>query len=214
MSVLSTLPALAATCLFIVTVALDSEPPHQRESSMVAQIVSTQPQATTVNNEQPFVWMVPRVAANLEGDIAPVLFVTNLEHDFPAWEAAPEPMVIAEPVRTPLPAISSTPLYALSEAEMRDVLTAAGWPVELHDAALRVAWCESNYRPAATGDHGLALGLFQIHIRSSWQGWWEAFGFDQTRYAEPVYNAQLAWRIYQYEQERGYPPFANWSCRP
>ena len=202
MSVLSTLPLLAGALLVIVTTALDSEPPHQRESSMVAQIVSTQPQATTVNNEQPFVWMVPRVAANLEGDIAPVLFVTGRTFDFPAWEAAPEPtqqaMVIAEPVRTPLPQIASVPQHC--PAIIVETFGANA------PAACRVARCESSWRVDAVGAAG-EVGVFQIHPVH--------FPHLYSTYGAAANLASMEINVaYAYSLSRGGSDWTHWSCRP
>ena len=50
----------------------------------------------------------------------------------------------------------------LSRDEMRDLLQITGWPVSLHEQALRVAWGESHWQPGAIGDNGRALGLFQL----------------------------------------------------
>lgn len=133
-------------------------------------------------------------------------------------EEVPEPMPLA-----PIPAMP-TPLYAqahltpaidaaLSEAQMREVLTEAGWPLDLHEQALRVAWGESRWRPAAT--NGVMLGLFQISdAQRGWPGWWQHYGFDSARYAEPVENARLAWLVYQYDIARGQAPWSQWEVKP
>lgn len=136
------------------------------------------------------------------------------------------PAPTEEPMPLPLPVIEKLSpavdaacgydhaLTALSEAGMREVLTAAGWPEEWHEEALRVSWGESNWCPAIT--NGIMLGLFQLSDRSAngWAGWWEYFGFDSARYAEPVYNAHLAWLVFSYEQEHGYARWSNWQVKP
>lgn len=99
---------------------------------------------------------------------------------------------------------------SLSEAEMRAILTVAGWPVELHDAALRVAWCESKWSPYAVGDGGHSLGAFQLNKDT----WFSYAGEDPAQWADPLTNARVAWATYQYDIARGYTPFNQWSCKP
>lgn len=120
------------------------------------------------------------------------------------------------PVVTPaLPAAPTEAAYPtiLSYEQLRDVLAQAGWPEWLAQQAIAVAFCESNYGRHKT--NGVMLGLFQLSdAQNGWQGWWQYFGFDSSRYAEPVYNAQLALLIVYYDIERGYAPFSQWECRP
>ena len=92
---------------------------------------------------------------------------------------------------------------------MRDVLAAAGWPAELHDAALRVAWCESKYSPGARGDHGASVGLFQLNL----QTWFRYAGEDPAQWDDPVVNARVAWATYNYDIARGSPPWKQWTCK-
>lgn len=102
----------------------------------------------------------------------------------------------------------------LTEAEMRAVLTLAGWPAELHDPALAVSWCESKWSPYAVGDGGNSLGLFQIGISCpGWQGWFQYFGVDEASVFDPFTNARVALLIYQYSAERNGYGWAPWSCR-
>ena len=129
----------------------------------------------------------------------------------------PEPEVMAASAPEPTVAKSATvqpaPVYAagqLSEGEMRDVLAAAGWPAELHDAALRVAWCESKYSPGARGDHGASVGLFQLNLAT----WFRYAGEDPAQWDDPVVNARVAWATYNYDVGRGSPPWKQWSCKP
>ena len=97
----------------------------------------------------------------------------------------------------------------LTEVEMRAVLTAAGWPEELHAEALAVAYCESSWRPGVVGDGGKARGLFQIHASP----WFAYAGEDLSAWANPVTNARTAWAVYQYDIARGYVPWQQWACR-
>lgn len=93
----------------------------------------------------------------------------------------------------------------LSEAELRAVLTAAGWPAELHDAAMRVARCESSWSPGAIGDHGASLGLFQVNLKT----WFPYAGEDPEQWADPIVNARVALAAYRYSDG-----WRQWSCRP
>jgi hypothetical protein len=99
---------------------------------------------------------------------------------------------------------------SLTEAEMRAVLSEAGWPAELHDAALRVAWCESRWSPYARGDGGASLGLFQLSVGT----WFGYAGEDQGQWMDPLVNARAAWATYRYDLGRGYEPWRQWSCKP
>lgn len=99
---------------------------------------------------------------------------------------------------------------SLTEAEVRAVLTEAGWPAELHDAALAVAWCESRWSPYAVGDGGNSLGLFQLNVAT----WFRYAGEDPALWAEPLVNARTAWATYNYDLGRGYEPWKQWSCKP
>lgn len=98
---------------------------------------------------------------------------------------------------------------SLSEAEMRAVLTVAGWPVELHDQALSVSWCESKWS-SAVGDGGNSLGIFQVNKDT----WFTYAGEDPEQWADPLVNARVAWATYQYDIGRGYVPWKQWSCKP
>ena len=219
MSVLSTLPLLAGALLVIVTVALDSEPPisnPQPENGIIANEPRTEPVMHT--------YTLPRVTANLEGDLSPVLFVTGLSFDFPAWEAAPDHIpdtgqmvaqVFAEPVRTPLPQISSVPVDCPPVfVEVFGVNAAA---------ACNVARCESGFNVGAINarppddSHGLMqinmignLGpdrLLKLH----------ALGYDVPDvpaakvllHTDAVANLRLA-----YVLSAGGTNFGAWSCRP
>lgn len=211
----ASLPILAAAILLTITTALDSEPPH--ESKPAETLMNTPTVQATFNA------YLPRFTADLEGDLSPVLFVSNLEHDFPPFEPAPEPepvqqaMVVAEPVRTPLPAISSVST-ALSEEQMRGIL-AATWPIELHGQALAVAcgignarWPsgESGCRPGAIGDQGRSWGLFQLNVAT----WAPYCGVSPETLLDAMGNASCAYQVYLYDIERGHEPWQQWSVKP
>ena len=85
-----------------------------------------------------------------------------------------------------------------TEAEMRALVSAAGFPTATHDDALAVAWCESNWRHRATGASG-ERGLWQIHPIHP----------DSTH--DPLGNARAAYRI-----SKGGTDWSAWAsvCRP
>lgn len=84
-----------------------------------------------------------------------------------------------------------------TRAEMVAILDAVDWPHETREAALQVAWCESRWRPDATGAVG-EMSLWQIHPR------WHA---DATY--DPVGNARAALRI-----SDGGRNWWAWTCKP
>ena len=133
----------------------------------------------------------------------------------------PVPPVATAPGIAPLPvetvSAASAPRSGgtLTEAEMRDLLSEAGWPTELHGQAMSVAWCESKWSPGAHGDGGNSLGLFQIGVsRPGWQGWFHYFGEDESLAYDALTNARVAWRIYQYGMDRYGYGWGPWSCKP
>lgn len=99
---------------------------------------------------------------------------------------------------------------AVIEAALRETLTEAGWPVELHDEALRVAWCESRWETDALGIGGTARGLFQIHLSP----WFPYAGEPAESWADPLVNARVGWAVYQYDISRGQPAWTQWTCKP
>ena len=106
--------------------------------------------------------------------------------------------------------------YRLTHREKLEVLTIAGWPVELHDEAVQVINCESWYGIVDTvGDGGLAHGLFQIHWHGWTSGYPEAFTDFKGDPFNPVDNARLALMIYQRDVVlyRG-DGWRQWSCKP
>lgn len=133
-----------------------------------------------------------------------VPYVASDQHEVPA-------VVEAEPQSPPVTQEAAYP-NTLSYEQLDQVLAQAGWPQWLHAQAIAVAYCESGYGRYKT--NGVMLGLFQLSdAQAGWQGWWRYFGFDSSRYSEPVYNAQLALLIVYYDIDRGQSPFSQWECR-
>ena len=112
------------------------------------------------------------------------------------------------PTETPI--VVTTPYDSsrvLSDAETRQVLTAAGWPVELHDQAMRVIDCESSFSPAAT--NVISWGLFQLVPL-----WFSYAGESFELWYDEYVNARVAWAAYQYDIGRGQAQWAQWQCKP
>jgi len=101
---------------------------------------------------------------------------------------------------------------SLTDAEMRAVLTEAGFEGVLFEEGLRVSFGESvGWQPRIMGDGGRAYGLFQIHA-DPWAGW---CGVTPEQLLDPLINARCARRIVtEYEVPRGYQRWANWSVKP
>ena len=104
--------------------------------------------------------------------------------------------------------VAAATVGQLTEAELTVVLLEAGWPESLVPEALRVAWCESRWRPDAVSGGG-HLGLFQLSSL-----WFSYSGIDIAGWAIPVVNARVAWITYQYDLERGQTPWNQWACQP
>lgn len=98
-------------------------------------------------------------------------------------------------------------IVQLTEAELRAVLLAAGWPEQLLAEAMAVAWCESRWHPTSIGNG--SYGLFQLVPL-----WFDYSGQDFEQWADPVINARAALTTYAYDAERGHSPWHQWGCRP
>lgn len=129
-------------------------------------------------------------------------------------ELAEAPVVAAgysEP--TALPALSAPPEDIA--ASVTPVLIAAGWPEYLWQQAIQVVACESGGVPEKVGDGGDSVGLFQIgRSRPGWQAWFHYFGLPEEGWEDPVYNATVALKVYNYDIDRGQPPWTQWTCKP
>lgn len=77
------------------------------------------------------------------------------------------------------------------------------WPESEWEAALAVSYCESSWRPWATGRAG-EIGLFQLH--PAYHAWRWA-GEDPY---EPAVNVRVAYDVWR---DNG-PGWRPWTCRP
>lgn len=148
---------------------------------------------------------------------------TPTEPPTPTPSPTKEPVheLVEKPLATPLShgleAQATAPLSevpAPREAPgglLLDLLASAGWPEPLRARAVLVATCESHADPNAQS--GPNKGLFQIvwGVPGEW-GWAAVFGFpvDDNSWRDPLLNAQLAWRIVEYDRAQGYADFAQW----
>jgi hypothetical protein len=116
------------------------------------------------------------------------------------------------------PETTIIPLGPLTEEQATAVMIEAGWPDHLIPEALSVAcgignarWPqgESGCNPAAIGDSGNALGLFQL-----WPVWRSYCGITYDEARLPVANAACAWQVYQYDLDTGQDGWAQWSVKP
>ena len=96
------------------------------------------------------------------------------------------------------------------EQALRNVLAEAGWPEDLHNQALSVAWCESRWITDALGIGETARGLFQIHLSP----WFAYADEDPAEWSAALVNARVGWAVYQYDLSRGYAPWTQWECKP
>ncbi|MEY4761802.1 MAG: hypothetical protein RLZZ200_1658 [Pseudomonadota bacterium] len=124
----------------------------------------------------------------------------------------------AEAVVPTLPEAVPVQLDPLTADEVRRVLVAAGWPLELQVQGAAVAFCESRWIPG--NSRGPFRGLFGIAMSGEyatgyWRGWFLYFGVPEDVWPDPVWNARVALMIVNYNLERGQPAFGQWdpACR-
>ena len=89
----------------------------------------------------------------------------------------------------------------LSADELRALLVEAGSPPEWVEPLVAIAFCESHGRPAAVGDAGASLGVWQL-----WVGW----ARDGEDLMDPLTSARVALRIREIRGRFG--GGGGWSC--
>lgn len=108
----------------------------------------------------------------------------------------------------------------LSEAEMRALLAEAGWEDALIPEALAV-FCginnrsgfprgESGCSPGAVGDSGNSLGLAQLNGDT----WAPYCGVPRAALIDALTNLQCARKVYQYDIDRAYGAWNQWTVKP
>lgn len=128
-------------------------------------------------------------------------------------------VMIAEVENLECPLLPADPTIPLSEAQLYAVLDRAGWPQELWEQAAAVAYCESNWIPAA--HDGINKGLFQVvfFLPHAWEnefftGWYDyaVSEYDYwPQWDDPIDNARVAYWIY--DRNNGWTH--NWpNCGP
>jgi hypothetical protein len=107
--------------------------------------------------------------------------------------------------------VASITLSAIEflSGQIEDWLIEAGWPHGLLGQAKIVVLCESTNRPHVVNPNGLYFGLFQLG-----KNWFDYFGEDFSQWSNPVVNARVAYKVYQYDIEKGNPPWKQWDCKP
>ncbi len=125
----------------------------------------------------------------------------------PTATSLPPTATPALPTPVPTPAWDYYPVNQLSAADVRAAAASAGWPAELLDAVVDVAWCESSYRPNAT--NGWAYGMMQMV-----PNWFDYAGVDFAHWTDPVANLRVAYAAYRYDISKGNAPWTQWVCRP
>lgn len=96
----------------------------------------------------------------------------------------------------------------LSAGEVRTLARAAGWPESRLGEVVQVARCESTFNPAARNGSSIR-GLMQLHTM-----WFSHAGISLSRWSDPLANLQVALSVFNYDIERGNPPWTQWECRP
>ena len=125
------------------------------------------------------------------------------------------------PVPTPEPVVEAAIAWPeqLNEAQARHALTITGWPLELHEDALKVfcGWNnfrfpngESNCSPGAVGDSGNSLGFAQLNAAT----WAPYCGLAREELMELEKNLTCAYQVYLYDIAKGYQPWNQWSVKP
>lgn len=91
---------------------------------------------------------------------------------------------------------------------MLEIYEYVGMPVEYRESMLKIALCESEFHTDALGDHGNSRGLHQIQ-----EIWFDLAGESWDSWNDPVVNSRVAIRVIQYDVERGYDPYQQWTCK-
>jgi hypothetical protein len=153
-----------------------------------------------------------------------VQYITPTHTPTPTQTPQPTPTPTLTPTPTPasssiVKAASVSKVVKIYEGEIYSWLQEGGWEESLIQEAASVADCESHHHPDSA--NGNQLGLFQIMDEVGkpgedgyWKGWWKTYGYDSSRYDDPIYNASLARKVYQYDIDHGYPPWNQWGCKP
>lgn len=96
----------------------------------------------------------------------------------------------------------------LEETEVRALVSSFFAPEDVNKA-IRVAWCESSFNPAAVNPATGASGLFQ-HLPEEWAERSAAAGFPGASIFDPEANVGVAaWLLY--ESPGGW---SHWECSP
>lgn len=125
------------------------------------------------------------------------------------WATMPSPSAITTAIAsvpTTMPAsdnlsVSAASHDALSACPALIVSTFGARAAE----ACEVSLCESKWNPAAVGDQGRSLGLFQL-----WRGWAPWAGYEPEQLLDPSINASVALKVLQHRGRWG--GAGGWTC--
>ncbi|HSJ29574.1 MAG TPA: transglycosylase SLT domain-containing protein [Acidimicrobiia bacterium] len=96
----------------------------------------------------------------------------------------------------------------LTETEVRGLVVDHFRPADVN-RAIRVAWCQSSFNPAAVNPSSGASGLFQ-HLPEDWATRAEAAGHPGASIFDPTANvAVAAWMLYDLPGG-----WSHWDCSP
>lgn len=209
----ASLPILAAAILLTIATALDSEPPISNPGAEMRIADVEVPEVHT--------YTIPRFTADLEGDLSPVGDTSgDRVHDFPAFALRPTPTpeptqaMVLEPVRTPLPAISSVPHGCPAVFTEVFGANAAAW--------CAISWCESGWRLDAINVSGLddSHGPLQINFHGSLGpsrlALIQSLGYPVTTQGEAKLLMRSDWHAslhVAYVLSSGGVDYSPWSCR-
>ena len=117
-------------------------------------------------------------------------------------------------------AFHGEPSGRLTEAEVRNLVVWTGFPADVVDDFVGIAWCESRFNPRAVGSNKNGThdhGLWQINDgygRPSWDGWDRRYTpKGNAELAKIVYDSQGrdAWYAWKYRNKPGRPEKKCWD---
>lgn len=119
----------------------------------------------------------------------------------PESATTPEP-VTPEPESSPPPLPPAPASGVLSDGQLAELLSEAGWPSELHATAIRIIRCESGGDPTAVNWAGPYRGLLQI-LDSNFA----IASIPESLWLDPLTNLRMGYILYQ--RAGGFGP---WGC--
>ena len=116
---------------------------------------------------------------------------------------------LREPTAMVVAASLPSPRELEPDSDLANILLAAGWPRELVEEALAVAYCESRHHFDAVGA-GVYMGWLQVGGPGASPDWFAELGVPVSQAFDPLTNARMARTIYS--RAGGWGPWPN--CQP